>query len=87
VQPLFSGKAINITQPECASVPQIIYDICTYAFSMQCACAILSSVAYPALQHFSTLSLKQHNFRKKLLDTNCVCWFSIQGLSGTFLIL
>jgi hypothetical protein len=29
---------------------------------MQCACAILSYVAYPALPHFVTLSDKRHNF-------------------------
>jgi len=32
---------------------------------MQCACAILSSVACPALQYFYTLHHKLHDFRKK----------------------
>jgi len=37
---------------------------------------------------FSTLSLKRHDFRKKmLLNTKCVFWFSLQLLSETFLIL
>jgi len=49
---------------------------------MQCACAILSSVACSALQYFSTLSSKRQNFRKK-----SVCWFSLQLLSETFFIL
>ena len=30
---------------------------------MQCACAILSSVACPALQYVSTLYHKRHDFR------------------------
>jgi len=30
-------------------------------FGMQCACAILSYVAGPALQYFSTLSYKRHD--------------------------
>jgi hypothetical protein len=32
---------------------------------MQCACAIVSSVASSALQYYSTLSDKRHDFRKK----------------------
>ena len=55
---------------------------------MQCAYA-MSSVDSPALPYFSTLSYKRHNFRgkKKLLNTKCVFWFSLQLLSEAVLIL
>ena len=46
---------------------------------MQCACAILASVACPALQNFATLSHKRHDFRKKKKITEhkmCVSIFS-----------
>jgi hypothetical protein len=36
-----------------------------YVFSMQFTYAILSSLACPAVQYFSTLSHKWHDFRKK----------------------
>jgi hypothetical protein len=36
-----------------------------YVPSMQCACAILSTVTWPGLQYFSTLSQKRHDFRNK----------------------
>jgi len=36
---------------------------------------------------FSTLSHKRDDFRKKLLNTKCVLWFSLQLLSEIFLIL
>ena len=39
---------------------------------MQGTCAILLSVACLALQYFSTLSHKWHEFWKQLLDTKCV---------------
>ena len=40
-----------------------------------------------ALQYFSTLFHKRNGFRETLLDLKCVFWFSLQVLSGTFLIL
>jgi hypothetical protein len=49
--------------------------------------AILSFEDCQALQYFSTLS-KRHDFpERKLLNTKCVFWFSVQLLSETFLIL
>ena len=47
--------------------------------SVKCACAILSSMACPALQYYlCTLCLKRHYFgkKKKLLHTKCVLVFS-----------
>ena len=35
---------------------------------MQCACTLLSSVACPALQYYSTFSHKWHDLRKKGID-------------------
>jgi len=47
---------------------------------------MLSLVAYLALQHFSTLFHKGHDFRKKLLSMKCEFVFSLR-LSKTFLII
>jgi len=63
---------MSITQPECVFV----------------ACAILSSVACPALQYFSTLPHKRYDFRKKKYLTQNVCFdFLYNFISETFLIL
>jgi len=47
---------------------------------MHCACVIFSSVAYPALQYFSTFSHKRHHFRKKknIYWTQNAFWFSLK---------
>ena len=75
-----SGKAINITYSESVCLQS---QVC----GVNCACATLSSVASPALQSFSTLTHKRHDFRKMLLNIKFVCWFSVQRLSETSLIL
>jgi hypothetical protein len=54
---------------------------------MQCACAILSSVAIPALQYFYTVSHKQHDSRKNVTEHKMCISFFIQLLSEIFLIL
>jgi hypothetical protein len=53
--------------------------------SMQCACALLTSVTCLAVLYFSTLSHKNHDFRKKILAHKmyflifCTTfWFSVQ---------
>ena len=56
---------------------------------MQCACAMLSSVACLTLQYFSTLSHKRHDFRKKKKVTEHktrVLSFST-NLCATFIVL
>jgi hypothetical protein len=57
----------------CGSTPSwVVID-----FSMQFACALLSSVACQALQHFSILSHKWHDFKKKVIVYEmCVLIFS-----------
>jgi len=40
---------------------------------MKCACAILCSVACPAVQNFSTLSHKQREFREKKVTEHKMC--------------
>ena len=57
-------KAISNTHSECVFVPLGIHQaMCMHIFS---------SVACPALLYSSTLSHKQQNFRKNLLNIKCV---------------
>jgi hypothetical protein len=52
---------------------------------MQCVCAILSSVACPALQYYATLSLERRDLKKSERKI-CIFIFST-NLSETFLTL
>ena len=48
---------------------------------------IVSSVACPALQYFSTLSHKRHDFRERITEQIMCVLIFLQLLSETFLIL
>jgi hypothetical protein len=55
---------------------------------MQCACIILPYVACPALQYFSTLSHKRHDFRKIVTEyKTCFFIFFQKLLPKAFVIL
>ena len=70
---------MGITQPVC---------ICSLRYPACNALApLFSSVACPAIQCFSTLYQKRHDFRKLLLNTKCVFRVSLQLLPETFFIL
>ena len=73
-------KAISITHSECVFVALVIQH------AMHICHIILSSVPCLALQLFSTLSHKWHNFLKKLLNVKHVTIFSTT-FSEKFLIL
>ena len=65
------GKTVSVIYYECECVcvqPQLS--------SMQSACALLSFVACLAVPHFSKLSEKRHNFRKKVFERKCFFTFS-----------
>jgi hypothetical protein len=76
------GKTISITYSDGVFVALLI------RHAKPLRRAILSSVASPARQYFSTLFHERHDFRgKNLLDIKCVFWFSLQLLSERFLFL
>jgi hypothetical protein len=76
-----SGKAVSITYSEWVSVALVIQHL------MHMCRLVLSSVACPTVQYFSTLSHKRHDFRKKILNLNCVFRFYLQHLFEIFFIL
>jgi hypothetical protein len=71
-----SGKEISVTYSECALV--------TLGIQHAITCAILSSVVYPDVQYFSTLSHKRHDFQNvnghqmcfNFLHSFCLKYFS-----------
>ena len=69
---------------------KLLYYMCVYSLisSIQCAWAILSSVACPAIQCVSILYHKRQGFwKKKIFYIKCVSRFYLQIMSGKFLIL
>jgi hypothetical protein len=74
------AKAIRITYSQCMFVAWGIQ----YERRM---CHIISSVARPALQYFSTLYHKRFDFLLNNLLKKCVFWFSLQLSYETFHIL
>ena len=69
----------TVTYCECVSVALCILHAMRMLHIVICDC--------PAVQYFSTLFHKRHDFRKKVLNMKCVFLFSLQLLSETFLIL
>jgi hypothetical protein len=66
----FRGKALSITYSECVSVALGIWHEKRMG-------RIISSVICPAVQYFSTLSHKRHDFREKAIEHEmCVLIFS-----------
>ena len=74
-----SGKAISITYPECVFV----------TLGVQHAMRLRHVVMWTAPLYciFPNYLINGTIFRKKLLNTKCVFWFSLQLLSDTFCIL
>ena len=75
------GKSVSTTYSLCVSVALIIQHV------KRMRRTILPSVACLELAYFSIYLINGKIFGKKLLNTKCVFWFSLQLLSETFLIL
>ena len=65
------GKAVSITYCECVFVALCIQH------AMRIRRIIFATVACPSVPYISTLSHKQHDFGKMLLNTKCVFWFPL----------
>jgi hypothetical protein len=68
-----------VTYSECVSVALVI--------QYECACTKLSSVACLALQYFSALSHKRHDFLTNVTVYKMCVLFSLRHLSEKILIL
>jgi hypothetical protein len=75
-----SGQEMSITYPEHLFLALVIQHVMSLRHIVICD--------LPRSTNFSTLSHKRYDFRKKkVLKTKYVFWFSLQLLSGTYLIL
>ena len=70
-----SGKAVSFIYCERASVAVIIQ------YAKRWRRIMLPSVTCLAVQYFSTLSHKRHDYWKNWLNIKCVFWFSVQIIS------
>jgi hypothetical protein len=78
----YRGKAISITYTYTEG------DICSLSYP-ECNehPPLFSSVACPAVQYFPIYLINSKSFEKKLSNTECVLWFSLQLLTETFFII